>query len=33
MGLGKGKKMINEPSLEPPGEEMSPSRRKKNGSN
>lgn len=29
MGLGKGKKMTNEPPLEPLGEEMSPSRRKK----
>lgn len=29
MGLGRGKKMINEPPLEPLGEEMSPSRRKK----
>lgn len=30
MGLGMGKKkLINEPPLEPPGEEMSPSRRKK----
>lgn len=29
MGLRKGKKIINEPPLEPLGEEMSPSRRKK----